>query len=92
MQKWGSILSRLGSMVERGERVLIDEVDEKSMKIFDLVYDFMEVVLRTNLGKEDAVVCFYENTPTKYLQRHGGLGDWIGRAVSRMVRRGYEVR
>lgn len=85
MQKWGSIISHLASMIELGEPMLIDEVDEKSMKIFDLVYEFMEVVVRTNLGKEDAVVCFYENMPTDYLQRYGYLGEWIGKTVSSMV-------
>lgn len=85
MQKWGSMLARLASMVEMGEPILMQDVDEKSMKIFDLVYDFMQVVVRTGLGKDDAVVCFYENMPTNYLQRYGISGNWVGKTVSSMV-------
>jgi hypothetical protein len=85
-QKWGAILARLANLMEYGETVLMDDVDEKSMKVFDLVFGFMQIMIRTDLAKMNAAVCFCENRPTDYSQRLVKGGGWIRNQVSAMVR------
>ena len=85
-QKWGSILAHLAHMIEYGETGLLEEVDEKSMKIFDLVCEFMQIMIRTDMAKRHAVVCFCENQPTDYLKRVVTLGRVIHSKTSSMVR------
>jgi hypothetical protein len=85
-QKWGAILARLASLVECGETVLVDEVDEKSMKIFDLVFEFMQIMIRTDLARTNAAMCFCENCPTDYVRRWVKGGAWIRDRISTMVR------
>ena len=85
-QKWGSIMANLASLVGYGEDGLMKEVDEKSMKIFDLISHFKKIMIGTDLAKT-AVVCFYENRPTNYLSRVLKTGQWIQRQTSSMVRR-----
>jgi hypothetical protein len=85
-QKWGAILARLANLMEYGETVLMDDVDEKSMKVFDLVFAFMQIMIRTDLAKMNAAVCFCENRPTDYSQRLVKGGGWIRKQVSAMVR------
>jgi len=85
-QKWGAILARLAHLVECGETVLMDDVDEKSMKIFDMVEEFMQIMIRTDLAKTKATVCFYENRPTNYVERKVKVGGWIRDQTSAMVR------
>ena len=84
-QKWGSIMANLASLVDYGEDGLMKEVDEKSMKIFDLISDFKRIMINTDLAKT-AVVCFYENRPTSYLSRVSKIGQSIQRQISTMVR------
>ena len=84
-QKWGSIMATLASLIGYGEDSLMKEVDEKSMKIFDLISDFKKVMISTDLAKT-AVVCFYENRPTDYLSRVFKTGKCIQRQTSLMVR------
>lgn len=86
MQEWGAILARLGSLMDCGETVLMNEVDEKSMKMFDMVFEFMQIMIRTDLARTNAAVCFYENLPTNYSQRVGRMGSWIKEQTSAMVR------
>lgn len=85
-QKWGSVLASLAHLIEYGETGLMMDVDEKSMKIFDLVYEFMQIMIRTDLAKTNAVVCFCENLPTDYLRRFVSLGGWLQEKTSSMVR------
>ena len=84
--KWGAIISQLASLMELGERGLMDEVAEDSIKIFNMVHDFMQVIHRIGLVAADAVVCFYENSATNYLQRYVSMGVRRDRSVSSMVR------
>jgi hypothetical protein len=84
-QKWGSVLANLAHLVELGETDLIKDVDEKSMKIFDLIYEFMQIMTRTDLVKAHAVICFCENTPTDYLRRFSGWGGWVRGKISSIV-------
>ena len=85
-QKWGSIIANLAILVGYGEDGLMKEVDEKSMKIFDLISDFKKIMISADLAKT-AVVCFYENRPTNYLSRVLMTGQWIQRQTSSIVRR-----
>ena len=84
-QGWGSIVANLANLFDYGESGLMKEVDEKSMKIFDLVSEFKKIMISTDLAKS-AVICFYENRPTNYLQRVINTGQWIRRYTSSMVR------
>ena len=61
------------------------EVDEKSMKIFDLVSEFKKTMISLDLAKT-AVLCFYENLPTSYLARVIKTRNWLQRQTSSMVR------
>lgn len=85
-QKWGSILAHTASLIEYGETILMDDVDEKSMKVFDLVYEFMQIMIKTDLAKTNAIICFCENSPTDYLKRKVYLGRWIHEQISSVVR------
>ena len=85
-QKWGSIMATLASLIDYAEDGLMKEVDEKSMKIFDLICDFKKIMISTDLAKT-AVVCFYENRPTNYLSRWLKTGQRFQRQISSMVRR-----
>jgi hypothetical protein len=84
-QRWGAIVARLAQMVEYGETVLLDEADEKSMKIFDLVFEFMQIMIRTDLARTHAVMCFCENSVTNYLRRFGTAAGLLGNQISAMV-------
>lgn len=84
-QKWGSVLANLAQLVEYGETDLMKDVDEKSMKIFDLIYEFMQIMIRTDLAKAHAVICFCENTPTDYLRRFFRLGGLVREKISSIV-------
>ena len=81
-QKWGSILANLANLVDYGEIGLMEEVDEKSMKIFDMVSNFKSIMISMDLAKT-AVICFYENRPTNYMSR---VIKWTPRQISSMVR------
>jgi len=74
-QKWGAILAKAASLTGRSEMSLLKDVDEKSMKLFDLVHQFMQIMILTDLAKTHAVVCFCENLPTDYLKRVLDLGS-----------------
>ena len=84
-QKWGSIIANLANLIDCGEIGLMKEVDEKSMKIFDLISDFKKIMIRMDLAKT-AVICFYENLPTNYLSRVIKTGPWFQKQISSMVR------
>ena len=84
-QKWGSIMANLANLIDYGEAGLMNDVDEKSMKIFDLVSNFKKIMISMDLAKT-AVVCFYENRPTNYLSRVIKTGRWIQRQTSSIVR------
>ena len=83
--KWGSILAHVANLADYGETVLMDDVDERSMKIFDLICEFMEIMINTDLAKTKAVVCFSENAPTNYLRRVTNFGPSVQRKMSAMV-------
>ncbi|KAM0803687.1 hypothetical protein BDR22DRAFT_45834 [Usnea florida] len=83
-QKWGSIIAQVASVVDCGETALMKEVDEKSMKIFDLVSEFKKIMISLDLAKT-AVLCFYENLPTSYMARVVKTGEWLQRQTSSMV-------
>jgi hypothetical protein len=85
-QKWGSIMARLASVFECGESGLMDEVDEKSMKMVDLVSDFGKIMIRLKLWQANAVICFCENLRTTYVERVIQAGPWLQRHTSTMVR------
>ena len=84
-QRWGSIMANMANVFGCGEDGLMKEVNEKSMKIFDLVSDFTQIMINTDLAKT-AVVCFYENRPTNYMSRVLKTGPWIQKQISSMVR------
>jgi hypothetical protein len=84
LQHWDFIMASLGSLVDYGETGLMKEVDEKSLKIFDLVSEFQRTIIRLGLAKT-AVICFYENLPTNYLSRVT-RNRWFEREISSMVR------
>ena len=85
LQKWGSIIANLANLMDHGEPGLMNEVDEKSMRIFDLVSEFKRIMISTDLAKT-AVICFYENRPTDYLSRVSKAGQWLQKQTSSMVR------
>ena len=84
-QKWGAILAQLVSLIEYGDTVLMEDVNENSMKIFDLCDQFMKIMIRTGLARKSAVMCFYENLPTDYVRRVVSLGGWFSEQTSSMV-------
>jgi hypothetical protein len=45
--------------------MLINDADESSMKIFDLVHEFQQIMVRTDLARKGAVVSLCENAPKK---------------------------
>jgi len=52
------------------------------MKIFDLVFEFMQIMIRTYLARTHAVICFCESAATNYLRR---FGTAAGLQISAMV-------
>ena len=84
-QKWGLIMANLANLIDHGESGLMNEVNETSMKIFDMICEFQKIMISTDLAKS-AVICFYENRPTNYLQRVFKTGKWIQKHTSSMVR------
>ena len=84
-QKWGSIVAHVASVFDCGETALMKEVDEKSMKMFDLVSEFKKIMISLDLAKT-AVLCFYENLPTSYMARMVKTGERLQRQTSSMVR------
>lgn len=84
-QRWGSVVANLANMIDYGETELMKEVDEKSMKIFDLISEFKKIMIGIDLAKT-AVICFYENRPTNYVSRLMKVGPWIDKKTSSMVR------
>lgn len=84
-QKWGSIVANLARLIDYGETGLMEEVDEKSMKIFDLISEFKRIMISIDLAKT-AVICFYENHPTSYLSRVIKTGPWLQGQTSSVVR------
>lgn len=78
-------MANLANLIDNGEIGLMKEVDEKSMKIFDLISEFKKIMITMDLAKT-AVICFYENLPTNYLSRVIKTGPWIQRQTSSMVR------
>lgn len=86
-QKWGEILARLASLIEMGETVLMDDVDESSMKIYDLVSTFMKIMNRKRLSESPthAAIAFFENLPTNYVRRVVKLGGWLSDKTSALV-------
>lgn len=85
MQAWGSIVAKLASLGDFGETALMSDVDEKSMTTYDLVFNFMQVMIHTDMARAKAVVCFYENLPTDYSRRTGISSSWISSQTSSMV-------
>jgi len=85
MQEWGSIVAKLASLGDLGETALMDAVDQSSMTTFDLVFNFMQVMIQMDMAKHKAVMCFYENLPTNYLRRTGISGRWIENHTSSIV-------
>ena len=85
LQKWGSIMANLANLIEHGDNGLMKEVDENSMKIFDLVSDFQKIMISMYLA-ETAVICFYENRKTNYFSRVFGTEHWMQGRTSSMVR------
>lgn len=83
-QKWGSIMASLASLTGFGETVLMEEVSEKSMKIFDLVSEFQSIAYRIGLA-ETGVICFYENLPTNYLSRVTNIAHQLQNGFSSIV-------
>lgn len=84
-QTWGSIVANLANLIDYGETGLMKEVDEKSMKIFDLISEFKRIMISMDLAKT-AVICFYENLPTSHLSRVIKTGSWFQGHTSSMVR------
>ena len=86
MQKWGEILARMAGMIEIGQTTMLEDVGTTSFKTFDMQHIFMQIMTVTRLAESRAVVCFYENLPTNYLERYGMLGGLIGTRTSSVVR------
>ena len=84
-QNWGSVVANLANLIDHGETGLMKDLDEKSMKIFDLISEFKKIMISMDLAKT-AVICFYENLPTNYLSRVIKTGLWIQEKTSSMVR------
>lgn len=78
-------MAKLANLIDYGETGLMEEVDEKSMKMFDLIDNFKKIMISMDLAKT-AVICFYENLPTNYLTRVIKTGPWIQGQTSAMVR------
>ena len=68
LQKWGSIIANMARLIDYGETNLMEELEEKSMKILDMISEFMSIMIRTDLAKR-AVICFFENVQTDYSSR-----------------------
>ena len=83
-QKWGLIVAKLANLVDYGETGLMQEVDENSMKIFDLISAFKTIMISTDLAKT-AVICFYENCPTNYVSRVIKISKYIEKTTSAIV-------
>jgi len=84
-QSLGSVLANVAKVFGCGETVMMDDVSVQSMKIFDVVHAFMQIVIRKDLAKHGAVICFYENTPTDYLRRAMDLGRLVSNQTSHIV-------
>jgi len=85
MQKWGAILARMADMIDLGESAMLADVAKGSLKTSHMQHLFMEIMIATRLAENHAVVCFYENLPTNYLQRYGILPGWFGKMASSVV-------
>lgn len=64
MLEWGLIIAKLASLGDFGKRLSMDAVDQSSMITFDLVFNFMQVMIQMDMLKHKAVMCFYENLLT----------------------------
>lgn len=85
-QELASILANIAEAFGCGETAMLNDTSVRSMKLFDMVDAFMQIMIRKDLAKNDAVICFYENTPTDYTRRFLNLGNWIQTRISSMVR------
>jgi len=85
-QQLGNILANITQVFGCGETVMLDDTGVRSMKIFDMVDAFMQIMIRKDLAKNNAAICFYENTPTGYTRRFLDLGRWFQIHTSSMVR------
>lgn len=83
-QTWGMTMAHLSQMIDYGESVMIDEMNDDSMKIFDLRFAFMQIVHKLDLVR--AVLCFCENKRTNYSKRTGTISALLGEKFSAMVR------
>ena len=84
VQKLGSIIANLARLMDYGETILMEELEENSTKILDMISEFMKIMIRTDLA-EKAVICFFENMQTDYSKRVAG-GRWLQGKASAMVR------
>ena len=84
LQKWGSIIANMARLIDYGETNLMEELEEKSTKILDMISEFMSIMIRTDLAKR-AVICFFENLQTDYSSRVARGWGLQGKA-SAMVR------
>lgn len=86
MHKWGQILAIVAELLSAGNSAMMRDVDEYSMKIFDLVFDFMQLVIQLDLAKMKAIMIFCENKATDYARRVGPLATVLGNITSTIVR------
>ena len=85
LQHWGSIMANLAKLMDYGETELMKEVDEKSMKMFDLMSEFKKIMISMDLAKT-ATICFYENCPTDYVSRVIKISRHFQKKTSSIVR------
>lgn len=78
-------MANLAKLMDYGETELMKEVDEKSMKMFDLMSEFKKIMISMDLAKT-ATICFYENCPTDYVSRVIKISRHFQKKTSSIVR------
>lgn len=58
---------------------MMQDVDKESMKIFDMTFGFMQLII------QHAIICFCENQATNYARKAGRIAGLIGSKMSSIV-------
>lgn len=84
-QRWGQILANLAELIQIGDPTMMQDLDEKSMKVYKMIFAFMQLVIQIDLAKKDAIICFCENKKTSYARKAGLIVGLVGSIISTMV-------
>ena len=72
----GGTIAMAAQALQLGDSNLIPDISADFIGTHDMVVDFATIMIQNDLTKTDSIVCFFENKPTDYGRRVGGLVPW----------------